>query len=102
MRIHSQAGLENAGRAGLESLYPNRMKVMVGMSSCGLAAGAQDVYDAVVKSAAAHKLDAVVCRNGCIGYCEEEPLLDLLSELQAARNPGPRASAAVAAVQPQR
>ena len=33
---------------------------------------------------------------------EEEPLLDLLSELQAARNPGPRASAAVAAVQPQR
>ena len=78
MRIHSQAGLENAGRAGLESLYPSRMKIMVGMSSCGLAAGAQDVYDAVVKSVAAHKLDAVVCRNGCIGYCEEEPLMDIL------------------------
>jgi len=78
VRILSLDDLEDARRKGLESLYPDRMKVMVGMGSCGLAAGARAVYDALKQEVARRQLDAIICRTGCIGYCEEEPLVDVL------------------------
>jgi len=78
VRILSQADLEKSRKLGLKSLYPDRVKITVGMGSCGVAAGAQAVYEALKQEIEKRQLDAVVCRTGCIGFCEEEPLVDVL------------------------
>lgn len=78
MRIATEADLKKTRDAGLKSLYPDGVKIRVGMGSCGLAAGAQTVYDALAREAEAKGFDAEISRMGCIGFCEEEPLVDVL------------------------
>ncbi|UCH33844.1 MAG: NADH-quinone oxidoreductase subunit F, partial [Armatimonadota bacterium] len=78
MRITTQADLAEAREAGLKSLYPEKLKLRVGMGSCGLAAGAQAAYEALAQEAEARAVDLEIARAGCVGYCEEEPLVDVL------------------------
>ncbi len=54
-----------------------RTRVIVGLGTCGIAAGASDVVDAVTQAAEQLSLDVEVVRTGCIGMCEQEPLLDI-------------------------
>jgi len=77
-RIGSLADLEHAAAAGLATLYPNRLKILVGSASCGVAVGARAVEAAARRAVEELGLDAVVCRTGCIGFCAKEPLLDLV------------------------
>ena len=77
-RIGSLADLEHAAGAGLATLYPNRLKILVGSASCGVAVGARAVEAAARRAVDHLGLDAVVCRTGCIGFCAKEPLLDLV------------------------
>ena len=49
------------------------MKIIVGQGSCGLAAGAGKVYDAI----AALSPKAELGITGCIGMCYLEPIVDL-------------------------
>ena len=51
--------------------------IYVGAGTCGLAAGALDVLQAVKEVLAAHRLEARVVPVGCIGPCYLEPLLDV-------------------------
>src|SRR4030042_1009598 len=76
--IRTQSDLDRAGALGRETLYPGRLKILVGSASCGLAAGAQEVEDAALEAVKRLGLDAVVARTGCIGFCQREPLVDLL------------------------
>lgn len=76
--IRNIADLDQAEAAGTESLYPKRLKVVIGSASCGVAVGARDVEAAARKAVQDLKLDAIVCRTGCIGYCAKEPLVDLV------------------------
>lgn len=54
------------------------MKIVVGQGSCGIAAGAGRVYDALERalSGTAHELTIA----GCIGMCYLEPIVDLYDE----------------------
>jgi hypothetical protein len=61
--------LERLARKGLKSMYPERTKIAVGMATCGLATGAQDVFDALEKAITGTGLDAALCRTGCLGFC---------------------------------
>jgi NADH:ubiquinone oxidoreductase subunit F (NADH-binding)/Pyruvate/2-oxoacid:ferredoxin oxidoreductase delta subunit/(2Fe-2S) ferredoxin len=70
--------LGHTGMAGTETLYPRRLKILIGSASCGIAAGARDVEAAAIQAVEALGLDAVVARTGCIGFCQQEPLLDLM------------------------
>jgi NADH:ubiquinone oxidoreductase subunit F (NADH-binding)/(2Fe-2S) ferredoxin len=54
------------------------LKILVGSASCGVAMGARAVESAALRAVEELKLDAVVCRTGCIGFCSREPLLDLV------------------------
>ncbi|EFC92044.1 NADH dehydrogenase I, F subunit [Dethiosulfovibrio peptidovorans DSM 11002] len=57
----------------------NAVKVIVGMGTCGIAAGAREVMDAVLKEIEKRGLkDVSVQTTGCIGMCQEEPLLDVI------------------------
>ena len=69
--------LERYAIHGRASLYPERTKIMVGMATCGRAAGAEEVLEAVREEVEERHLDYTVAETGCIGWCSQEPLLDV-------------------------
>jgi len=50
--------------------------IKVGMASCGIAAGARPVYEALKESAATRD-DVEIKEVGCIGLCFHEPLVEI-------------------------
>ena len=53
-------------------------KILVGMATCGIAAGARPVLQAFVEEVAKRGLDdVVVSQTGCIGVCRHEPLVEV-------------------------
>jgi NADP-reducing hydrogenase subunit HndB len=53
-------------------------KVVVGMATCGIAAGARPVLTAFVEEVAKRNLsDVVVGQTGCIGVCRLEPIVEV-------------------------
>ncbi|MCC6933804.1 MAG: SLBB domain-containing protein [Deltaproteobacteria bacterium] len=51
--------------------------IKVGMSSCGIAAGAEPVYEALVKGVKEQGLEVEVRKCGCMGSCCFEPLVEV-------------------------
>jgi len=45
MKINNLDDLEQVKKEGLRLVYPNKLKISVGMATCGIATGAQEVYD---------------------------------------------------------
>jgi (2Fe-2S) ferredoxin len=54
--------------------------IKVGMSTCGIAAGAEDVYNLLQKEIKKRKLDINVKKCGCVGMCCAEPLVEVKIE----------------------
>ncbi|MDR3565321.1 MAG: (2Fe-2S) ferredoxin domain-containing protein [Negativicutes bacterium] len=55
------------------------IQVIVGMGTCGIAAGAREVMSAILDEIAKRKLqDVTVRQTGCIGMCEKEVLVDVV------------------------
>lgn len=55
------------------------IKIVVGMATCGIAAGARPVLNAIIEEIENRKLDNVkVTQTGCIGMCKLEPLVDVI------------------------
>ena len=53
-------------------------RVVVGMATCGIAAGARPVLAAFVDEVAKRKLQGVmVTQTGCIGICKYEPVVEV-------------------------
>jgi NADH-quinone oxidoreductase subunit F len=78
MKVKTLEDLEKIRKRGTRSLYPSKTKIMVGMATCGRAAGAQEVYDMLVDEIARRELDVSLGQVGCIGWCCQEPLVDVL------------------------
>ncbi len=76
--VRTEADLDRLGSSGTAALYPRRLKILVGSASCGIAAGARQIEEAAQQAVEELKLDAVVSRTGCIGFCQREPLLDFM------------------------
>lgn len=58
-------------------------QVIVGMGTCGIAAGARETMKAVLEYIENHNLpNIVVTQTGCIGLCEQEPILQVVSSQQ--------------------
>jgi len=76
--IRNSEDLQRVAASGLATLYPARLKILVGSASCGVAMGAREIEAAAVQAVRQLGLDAVVCRTGCIGFCAREPLVDLM------------------------
>ena len=54
-------------------------QVIVGMGTCGIAAGARETMKAVLDYIEKNNLpDIVVTQTGCIGLCEQEPILQVV------------------------
>jgi len=54
--------------------------IRVGLSTCGIAAGAQDVFDKLCEEKEKRNLDIFVERCGCAGKCYAEPLVEVRIE----------------------
>ena len=55
------------------------IRVVVGMATCGIAAGARPVLNAFVDEVAKRNLKGVsVTQTGCIGMCQYEPIVEVL------------------------
>ncbi len=57
----------------------NDIRIVVGMATCGIAAGARPVLNAFVEQVANENLtDSVtVTQTGCIGICQYEPVVEV-------------------------
>ncbi len=53
-------------------------KIIVGLGTCGIAAGGKDVYQEIEKTLADNNIDAELTQTGCIGACENEVLVDIV------------------------
>jgi NADP-reducing hydrogenase subunit HndB len=52
--------------------------VIVGMGTCGIAAGARDTMKAILKYIETNNLSGIiVTQTGCIGLCEREPIVQV-------------------------
>lgn len=58
----------------------DRIRVVVGMATCGIAAGARPVLNAFVEEVAKRNLqDVMVTQTGCIGICQYEPVVEVVT-----------------------
>ena len=56
----------------------NEVRIVVGMATCGISAGARPVFNALVDEVAARNLTNVkVTRAGCLGMCKLEPIIEV-------------------------
>ncbi|NHJ05647.1 MAG: NADH-quinone oxidoreductase subunit NuoF [Candidatus Heimdallarchaeota archaeon] len=53
-------------------------RICVGMNSCGIAAGAEEIKEVLLEQLKENKIDIPVKNVGCIGMCYREPLLDIV------------------------
>ncbi|HID55554.1 TPA: NADH-quinone oxidoreductase subunit F, partial [Candidatus Poribacteria bacterium] len=49
------------------------------MATCGLAIGADEVYEAVEEVIRERKLNILLVKTGCLGFCQKEPIMDVLA-----------------------
>jgi NADP-reducing hydrogenase subunit HndB len=69
---------ENAKREA-SARHESGTQVIVGMGTCGIAAGARVVMTAIMDELARRGIKNVsVLQTGCIGMCQKEPLVDIV------------------------
>ena len=55
-------------------------RIVVGMATCGIAAGARPVLSSFVEEVAKRQLsDVMVTQTGCIGICQYEPVVEVFA-----------------------
>lgn len=58
----------------------NDYRIVVGMATCGIAAGARPVLNALVEEATSGKYSCTIAQTGCIGMCTLEPLVEVFDK----------------------
>ena len=73
--IREKAKADMAGRT------EGGRKVVVGMATCGIAAGARPVMNTLIEEIRVRNLsDVSVTMTGCIGVCRLEPIIEVIEE----------------------
>ena len=67
------------GKVGMRSEDSGQIRVIVGMATCGIAAGARPVLNAFVEAVndAGLATKVSVTQTGCIGLCQYEPIVEV-------------------------
>ena len=67
------------GQVGLREEDTNVTRVVVGMATCGIAAGARPVLNTLSELVLGKNLNNVmVTQTGCIGLCQYEPIVEVI------------------------
>lgn len=68
------------GSVALRGQNGDAVRVLVGMATCGIAAGARPVLSMIVEEVAKRGLqNVVVTQTGCIGICRFEPVVEVVT-----------------------
>lgn len=61
-----------------DAVVDSDIRVVVGMATCGIAAGARETLNAFVDEIAVRQLKNIkVVQTGCIGMCKMEPIVEI-------------------------
>ena len=82
-KIETREHLAEIRDSARRALLDGKPKVLVGMATCGLATGAQEVFDALCDEVRKSKLDVRIVETGCNGGCFLEPVVDVVLPGQA-------------------
>lgn len=53
-------------------------QIIIGMGTCGIAAGAKDAFDAFLDELGSHNIkDTKITQTGCMGLCFSEPTVEV-------------------------
>jgi NADH:ubiquinone oxidoreductase subunit F (NADH-binding)/NAD-dependent dihydropyrimidine dehydrogenase PreA subunit/(2Fe-2S) ferredoxin len=77
VKIRNKDDLDRLASISRESLRDSIPRIAVGLSSCGLAAGAQSVFEALKEESERRRVDCRIVPVGCLGFCGAEPLVDI-------------------------
>ena len=58
--------------------HSDKPRILIGAATCGRAAGALAVLEAINSELAQHNIEATIIQVGCIGLCYAEPLVDII------------------------
>ena len=64
-------------RVNMRNVGNEEYRVVVGMGTCGIAAGARVVLNAFMEHVSESNLNVVVTQTGCMGSCTLEPMVDI-------------------------
>ena len=68
-------------KVGIREDDSDNIRVVVGMATCGIAAGARPVLAAFTEEVAKRNLQNVtVAQTGCIGICQYEPVVEVFEK----------------------
>ncbi len=71
---------EKKGDMARREVEGKEIQVIVGMGTCGIAAGAKQAFDAIVKAVDTHNITAnvIIRQTGCMGLCHVEPTVEVI------------------------
>ena len=79
-KISTLDDLKKAGDKGMKSLFPDSVKIVVGMATSGIASGAGAVYEALGAEIKKKKLPYILTKTGSMGMDFIEPLVDVIEK----------------------
>ncbi len=77
MILKSAEDLKLIKEKGLAKLLPKGLRIAVGMGTCGIGNGAEELFKAFKVALAKRKIPALLTKVGCFGFCAEEPLVNI-------------------------
>lgn len=77
MNIGDFKTLQEESRRSIRLRAKTGTRIIVGMGTCGIAAGARQTLQAIAAELQRREIDAQVTTVGCIGMCACEPLVDI-------------------------
>jgi len=72
------AAIQEQAIAEATAVCPDRVQILIGLGTCGIAAGGLATLEALQSELAAAQVDTDVVQVGCIGMCHNEPLVDIV------------------------
>lgn len=68
-------------KIGIRNDENAKKRIVVGMATCGIAAGARPVLNAISEELGKRGIaDVAVSQTGCIGICQYEPIVEVFDE----------------------
>jgi len=77
--IETYREIRGRAEADVAIAHPaEKIRILIGLGTCGIAAGARSVLAALERKLAQEGVEADIVRVGCIGMCFNEPLVDII------------------------
>ncbi|MCM8814289.1 MAG: proton-conducting membrane transporter, partial [Candidatus Omnitrophica bacterium] len=77
MKLTDIEQLNDLRSQGLRKLLPNRPRIAIGMGTCGIGNGAEDILREITAQSKRRKIAADILPVGCFGFCAREPLVSV-------------------------